>query len=149
MNTSNSSKKNLTWSDDIDDFLIDSLSDQMHKGQKIGRCFTKTAFATVAHLIRKKFRLVCHSDHIKNRMKTLKKNFGATKEILNTSGFGFNYSTQRIEGAVGVWELYIKVRLLFHCFFLSFDLNDQNCPHICVGIDIGTSKIFSISIQVY
>ncbi|PON82111.1 hypothetical protein TorRG33x02_221060 [Trema orientale] len=34
-------------------------------------------------------------------MKTLKKNSGAARKILNTSGFGFNYSAQRIEAAVG------------------------------------------------
>ena len=104
-NISMAGKKNLTWTNDIDDFLIDSLTDQMHKGQKIG-----ASFATVTYLINKKFGLVCHSNHIKNRMKTLKKHFSIAKKLLNSSGFGFNSSTQMIEIAVSVWEAYIQVR---------------------------------------
>ena len=103
-------KKNLTWTDDMDDFLIDSLLDEMLQGQKIGGSFTKSALVSVAYLMREKFGLACHSDHIKNRMKTLKKNYSAAKEILNSSGFGFNYETQRIEAVSGVWESYVKVR---------------------------------------
>ena len=57
----------------MDDFLIDSLLDEMLQGQKIGGSFTKSALVSVAYLIGEKFGLACHSDHIKNRMKTLKK----------------------------------------------------------------------------
>ena len=48
--------------------------EQMHKGQKTGGFFTKIAYAIVAREIRKNFELSCNSEHIKNRMKTLKKN---------------------------------------------------------------------------
>lgn len=36
-------KKNLNWADDMNDFLIDSLIDQMLKVQKIGGIFSKSA----------------------------------------------------------------------------------------------------------
>ena len=79
-------KKNLTWANDMDDLLIDSLIDQMHRGQKIGGVFMKTAYATVAVLISERFGLPIHSKHIKNRMKTLKANFAAVKDLLSSSG---------------------------------------------------------------
>lgn len=41
-------KKNLTWNAEMYVFLVDSLIDQMHKGQKIGGTFSKIAFITVA-----------------------------------------------------------------------------------------------------
>ena len=55
----------------------------------------------------------CHLENIKNRMKTLKSNFSAAKDILNSSGFRFNNSTQRIEAETSEWETYIKVKYVF------------------------------------
>lgn len=65
-----SEKRNLTWIDEMDNFLVDRLMEQMHKGQKIGGVFTKTAYAMVAREIGENFELSCNSEHIKNRMKT-------------------------------------------------------------------------------
>ena len=77
-----SEKRNLTWIDEMDNFLVDRLMEQMHKGQKIGGVFTKTSYAMVAREIGENFELSCNSEHIKNRMKTLKKNFYAAQEVL-------------------------------------------------------------------
>ncbi|XP_059591582.1 uncharacterized protein At2g29880 isoform X2 [Vitis vinifera] len=104
-----SEKRNLTWIDEMDNFLVDRLMEQMHKGQKIGEVFTKTAYAMVAREIGENFELSCNSEHIKNRMKTFKKNFYAAQEVLqNGSGFGFNESTQMIEATTEVWTTYTK-----------------------------------------
>ena len=65
-----SEKRNLTWIDEMDNFLVDRLMEQMHKGQKIGGVFTKTAYAMVEREIGENFELSCNSEHIKNRMKT-------------------------------------------------------------------------------
>ena len=76
-----SEKRNLTWMDEMDSFLVDRLMEQMHKGQKIGGVFTKTAYAMVAREIGENFELSCNSEHIKNRMKTLKKTFMLLKKF--------------------------------------------------------------------
>ena len=68
-----SEKRNLTWIDEMNNFLVDRLMEQMHKGQKIGGVFTKTTYAIVAREIEENFELSCNSKHIKNRMKTSKK----------------------------------------------------------------------------
>ncbi|KAJ9682335.1 hypothetical protein PVL29_018287 [Vitis rotundifolia] len=65
-----SEKRNLIWIDEMDNFLVDRLMEQMHKGQKIGGVFTKTTYAMVAREIGENFELSCNSEHIKNRMKT-------------------------------------------------------------------------------
>ncbi|RVW98532.1 hypothetical protein CK203_026910 [Vitis vinifera] len=104
-----SEKRNLTWIDEMDNFLVDRLMEQMHKGQKIGGVFTKTAYAIVAREIGENFELSCNSEHIKNRMKALKKNFYVAQEVLQSgSGFGFNESTQMIEATTEVWTTYTK-----------------------------------------
>ena len=48
-------KKNLTWSDEMDQVLVDALLEQMEKGQKMGSTFTSTAFTSVAELVDSKF----------------------------------------------------------------------------------------------
>ena len=69
----------------MDNFLVDQLMEQMHKGQKIGGVFTKTTYAIVAREIGENFELSCNSERIKNRMKTLKKkNFYAVKKVLQS-----------------------------------------------------------------
>ena len=67
--------KKETWLglNEMDNFLVDRLMEQMHKGQKIGGVFTKTAYAMVMQEIGENFELSCNLEHIKNWMKTLKK----------------------------------------------------------------------------
>ena len=70
--------------------------EQMYKGQKIGGVFTKTTYSIVAREIGENFELSCNSQHIKNRMKTLKKKkktFILQEVLQNGSGFGFNEYT--------------------------------------------------------
>ena len=65
-----SEKRNLTWIDEMDSFLVDRLLEQMYKVQKIGGVFTETFYAIVAREIGENFELSCNFEHIKNRMKT-------------------------------------------------------------------------------
>ena len=123
-------KRNLTWTEEMDDLLVDSLMDQMRKGQKkVGGVFSKRALATVADLISEQFDLFCHSEHIKNRMKTLKTNFSVAKGILSSRGFSLNHSSQVIEARANVWETYIKVRLVF--LYLLFFTHDRSFSDKC------------------
>lgn len=77
MHKSVNEKRNLTCIDEIDNFLIDQLMEQICKGQKIGEIFTKTTYAIVTKEIGENFHfhLNCKSEYIKkkNRTKTLKK----------------------------------------------------------------------------
>lgn len=69
-------KKKLTCIDEIDNFLIDQLMEQICKGQKIGEIFTKTTYAIVTKEIGEifHFHLNCKFEYIKkNITKTLKK----------------------------------------------------------------------------
>jgi len=114
-------KKNLTWSEEIDSVLVDSLLDQMEKGQKIGSTFTSTAFTSVAQLVGSKFgKLGFSVSNVKNRLKTLKKRHTDAQKVLCQSSFGYNDSTQMIEAPPDVWGTYLVVcRYLFN--YRDFD----------------------------
>ncbi|OMO81232.1 Reverse transcriptase, RNA-dependent DNA polymerase [Corchorus capsularis] len=101
-------KKNLTWTNDMDDYLLSLLVNQMHKGQKIGTAFTKAAYAYIVSEICKQYDITCTREHVRNRMKTLKKTHSTVCRMLKESGFGYNASTHMLEAETSVWLKYIK-----------------------------------------
>ncbi|CAL5365309.1 unnamed protein product [Camellia sinensis] len=104
-------KKHLKWNNQMDIVLIDSLLDQMLKGQKIGGSFTSSAYRAASNAVSTKFSVHCDSSHVRNRLKTLKRNLAMAKDMLTTdSGFGYNHSTQLIEATAGVWAAYLKAK---------------------------------------
>ncbi|CAL5331503.1 unnamed protein product [Camellia sinensis] len=99
-------KKHLKWNNQMDVVLIDSLLDQMLKGQKIGASFTSSAYRAASNAVSTKFSIHCDSNHVRNRLKTLKRSLAMAKDMLTTdSGFGYNHSTQLIEATAGVGNL--------------------------------------------
>ncbi|CAL5385091.1 unnamed protein product [Camellia sinensis] len=104
-------KKHLKWNNQMDVVRIDSLLDQMLKGQKIGGSFTSSAYRAASNAVSTKFSVHCDSSHVRNRSKTLKRNLAMAKDMLTTdSGFGYNHSTQLIEATAGVWATYLKAK---------------------------------------
>ncbi|KAL7163918.1 hypothetical protein ACSBR2_039934 [Camellia fascicularis] len=104
-------KKHLKWNNQMNVVLIDSLLDQMLKGQKIGGSFTSSAYRAASNAVSTKFSVHCDSSHVRNRLKTLKRNLAMAKDMLTTdSGFGYNHSTQLIEATAGVWAAYLKAK---------------------------------------
>ncbi|GMP55541.1 hypothetical protein CsSME_00020331 [Camellia sinensis var. sinensis] len=104
-------KKHLTWNNEKDLVLIDSLLDQMLGGQKIGGSFTSSAYGAASKAVSTKFSVHCDSNHVRNRLKTLKSNLAMAKDMLATdSGFRYNHSTQLIEATTGVWAAYLKAK---------------------------------------
>ncbi|KAI5681671.1 hypothetical protein M9H77_02899 [Catharanthus roseus] len=98
-------QRNLKWTDEMDNYLIDTLLDQKLKGQKIGGSFTKIVYRAVAIAVTLKFVVSCDLGHVKNRVKTLKKHLTIVKDLLQKkSGFGFNYSTLDRDVNLVLWR---------------------------------------------
>ncbi|GMP43113.1 hypothetical protein CsSME_00012608 [Camellia sinensis var. sinensis] len=57
-------KKHLKWNNQMDVVLIDSLLDQMLKGQKIGGSFTSSAYRAASNAVSTKFSIHCDSNHV-------------------------------------------------------------------------------------
>ncbi|CAL5381683.1 unnamed protein product [Camellia sinensis] len=80
-------KKHLKWNNQMDVVLIDSLLDQMLKGQKIGGSFTSSAYRAASNAV------------------NFKRNLAMAKDMLTIdSGFRYNHSTQLIEATAGPKE---------------------------------------------
>ena len=64
-------------------------------------------------------------DHLKNRLKTLKSNFGEVKDLFNASGWGWDEDTSMFENEDEVWKESTQVRLILRillCEIVTFKL---------------------------
>ncbi|KAG5520314.1 hypothetical protein RHGRI_033025 [Rhododendron griersonianum] len=98
-------KKNLIWTQEMDDYLVDVLYEQALYGNKIDRSFTATACANASKAMSQKFGENILKEHIKNRLKTIIQNFNLAYDLVkNTSGLGWNEETRMLEADPDVWK---------------------------------------------
>jgi hypothetical protein len=58
--------------------------------------------------------------HVKNRLRTLKANFGVCYDLFRgLSGFGWNQESRMFEAGPQVWKKKIKVKFSLIIFYLS------------------------------
>ncbi|XP_019054324.1 PREDICTED: L10-interacting MYB domain-containing protein-like [Nelumbo nucifera] len=101
-------KTNMSWTQDIDNLLIDTLAEQVNLGNKVDKNFKSPTYTAAARAISTKFSIECTQGYIRNRLKTIKQNFVILKNLLNQSGFAWNDSTKTIDATPDVWATYIE-----------------------------------------
>ncbi|KAF8388155.1 hypothetical protein HHK36_026821 [Tetracentron sinense] len=100
--------KNLSWTQDMDNCLIDVLVVQAQLGLKVDKAFKGPAYTAACKEMNDKFQINCTTQHIKNRLKTIKKNFATLRELMrNGSGFSWNDMSKTFDAEPAVWRTYI------------------------------------------
>ncbi|KAL4595832.1 hypothetical protein ACB092_12G120500 [Castanea dentata] len=86
--------KEVQWSSVMDDALVDALLHQVIIGDRVNENFTSKAHDDIVKELVEKIHLEINKDKVKNRQKTLKKNFHECYDIFKDwfSGFGWNDS---------------------------------------------------------
>jgi hypothetical protein len=119
-------KENLMWTNKMDNSLVEALVDEHEIYNHVNGTFTSQTYANMIAVMSKEFNMSFTKDHLKNRMKTLKSNFGKCYDLFrgtSLSGFFWNSQTKYIEAEEEVWAQFINVRvgftfdLLFYIFF--------------------------------
>lgn len=83
------------------------------------------AFAAAVMAINEKFQIVLLKEHIKNRLKTWKKQYDILKELLDQSGFEWDENRKMVIANDSVWNEYIKVHVIlvlisiWHLLFIA------------------------------
>ncbi|XP_020275878.1 uncharacterized protein LOC109850308 [Asparagus officinalis] len=109
LETQSSSKKNLFWTREMDSCLSEALVEQIHRGQKCDKSFKNDAYEAVCVHLYAKCGIKINESHVRNRLKTLKKDFSVFQAMLNSnSGFVFNRITKMMDAELQVWEDYIN-----------------------------------------
>ncbi|XP_043721464.1 uncharacterized protein At2g29880-like [Telopea speciosissima] len=100
--------KNLMWTNEMDRCLTKALVLQVKKGNKIDKSLTSSAYAAAVAVLNEKFALDLNKEHIRNRLKTWKKQYGVLKELLAQSEFQWDERQKMVVANDSVWNEYIK-----------------------------------------
>jgi hypothetical protein len=104
--------KYMVWTSEMDNCLTDVLVEQVEKGNKVDNILKPAAFAAALKALNEKFGMHVTKGHIKNRLKTWRKQFGVLKELLAHRGFVWNKTQKMVVANDSVWNDYIRVMLL-------------------------------------
>ncbi|KAK2424278.1 putative nuclease HARBI1 [Trifolium repens] len=110
LSTNNGNSGTLSWNRVMDDALVDGFMHEFEKGNKVNGTFTTTAYDHITAEIGALFGNKIDKVKIKNRWKTLKKNFTEYYDIFkgDMSGFSWNKDTQLWDAEPEVWDALIE-----------------------------------------
>ncbi|XVF04897.1 hypothetical protein REPUB_Repub05bG0124600 [Reevesia pubescens] len=100
--------KNLRWTDAMDCYLGKSLVEKVKEGYEMDNTLQREAFDTALSTINEKVGLELTKDHIRNRLKTWKKQYGALKQLFSHPGFKWDKTRKMIIADDSVWTNYVK-----------------------------------------
>ncbi|XP_026393463.1 L10-interacting MYB domain-containing protein-like isoform X1 [Papaver somniferum] len=106
--SSNPQTGRTTWTPPMDRLFIGLMEDQVQKGQLLDGQFNKYAWTHFVDNFKQSFGSSFTKDVLKNRMKTLKKNYVAVSTLRGQSGFGWDQSREIVTADDAVWDDYIK-----------------------------------------
>lgn len=96
------------WQPPMDRFFIDLMLEQVQKGNQIDGIFRKQSWAEMIASFNTKFGFNYDVDVLKNRYKTLRRQYNVIKNLLDLDGFLWDETRQMITADDYVWQDYIK-----------------------------------------
>nr|XP_018453458.1 PREDICTED: uncharacterized protein At2g29880-like isoform X1 [Raphanus sativus] len=102
------SRCRTTWHPPMDRYFITLMLDQARSGNQIEGAFRKQAWTEMVRLFNAKFESSFTVDVLKNRYKTLRRQYNAIKSLLGSHGFGWDDERHMVTADDNVWQDYIK-----------------------------------------
>ena len=102
----------LSWTNAMDDALIDALLLQQHKGNRVNGTFTIQAYDNVVQFLKEQFpEKRMDKEKLKNHIKYIKKKFAPVWDLFKggKSGFGWSTETSMFQAEPEVWKQLIEV----------------------------------------
>ncbi|CAI9282056.1 unnamed protein product [Lactuca saligna] len=127
-------KENLTWTDHMDNVLVEALVKEDQICNRVNGTFTSQAYANMIARMSKEFNKSVTKDQLKNKMKFLKGNFSKWYDMYwgtSLSGFSWNSQTKYIEAEEEVWEQLINEVILENEY-----KDDDEDIHIVFATDV-------------
>ncbi|XP_014510263.1 uncharacterized protein LOC106769245 isoform X1 [Vigna radiata var. radiata] len=101
--------KYMVWTNEMDKCLTEVLAEQVKKGNKMDNMLKPAAFSGALKTLNEKYGMYVTKGQIKNRLKTLRKQFGVLKELLAQRGFMWDDTKKMVVADNSVWNDYIKM----------------------------------------
>ncbi|PON48901.1 Myb/SANT-like domain containing protein [Trema orientale] len=103
-----SSRSRTYWQPPMDRYFIDLMLDQVRKGSRIDGVFRKQAWMEMIASFNAKFGFHYDMDVLKNRYKTLRRQYNVIKNLLDLDGFVWDDTRQMVTADDYIWQDYIK-----------------------------------------
>lgn len=107
------SQSRAKWTLSLTRILLDLLVDQVHKGNKQKKSFTKKGWRCIYDDFHKKTNLNWDMEQLKYRFVALRKQYGTVKLLLEQEDFSWDEPTGVIMATDEAWHRYIEVLQLF------------------------------------
>lgn len=98
-----------SWHPPMDRYFIDLMLEQVRKGNQIEGVFRKQSWAEMIASFNAKFGFNYDVDVLKNRYKTLRRQYNVIKNLLELNGFVWDDARQMVTADDYVWQDYVKV----------------------------------------
>ncbi|XP_074296814.1 uncharacterized protein LOC141627444 [Silene latifolia] len=105
------SSSSLRWTDRMDKVFIDALMNEVVLGNRIDGSFTSHAYDNIVKECSEKMNQPLTKAHLKNHLKTIKKNFNDVFDLFGASGWGWNEVTAMFDNEDEVWESLLEAKL--------------------------------------
>lgn len=97
------------WQPPMDRYFIDCMLEQVQKGNRIDGVFRKEAWIEMIASFNAKFGFSYDVEILKNRYKTLRRQYNVIKNLLDLNGFVWDDARQMVTADDYVWQDYVKV----------------------------------------
>lgn len=98
------------WTLEMDRYFIDLMLEQVKEGNRYDDLiFSKMAWKHMSALFNENFKFQYEKDILKNRHKTLRNLYRATKDLLSQKGFSWDSERKMVTTDNRVWDEYLKV----------------------------------------
>ncbi|PSR94733.1 L10-interacting MYB domain-containing protein [Actinidia chinensis var. chinensis] len=96
------------WQPPMDRYFIDLMLEHVQKGNQIDGLFPKQAWMEMIASFNARFGFKYDIDILKNRYKTLRRQYKVIKNLLDLNGFSWDETRQMVTADDCVWQDYIK-----------------------------------------
>lgn len=100
------------WQPPMDRYFINLLLAHVRKGNQFDGVFSKQAWMEIISSFNEKFGFEYSLEILKNRYKTLRRQYNLIKSLLQLDGFAWDEIRQMVIADDYVWQDYIKVRII-------------------------------------
>ncbi|XP_026410467.1 uncharacterized protein At2g29880-like [Papaver somniferum] len=97
-----------TWTPSMDQLFIELMVEKVVGKQLLDGQFRKISWVSIVTKFKESFGPSFNKEVLKNRMKTLKKNFNVVSSLRGQSGFGWNDGKEIVTAPDAVWSNHIE-----------------------------------------
>lgn len=107
--SSSGTRTQTYWRPPMDRYFINLMLAHVHQGNQFDGVFSKQAWVEMISSFHEKFGFEYSLEILKNRYKTLRRQYNLIKSLLQLDGFAWDETRQMVIADDCVWQDYIKV----------------------------------------